>query len=967
MLDLQTRMEILGITTYRDSDDPSRYYYVHSTPRISRDAGGPMFDLFAFRKGGVAGTATAGGFLTMTVDCALGPRYDAVKGKLAARAEQEISLTSVPYRSGTVKLIALDDGAPATGSVPGVAAGPRFVEQVLGAGVPSLDASNRAIFSLTLSEDGVAFFLGILQGTANARPLGVVYNLEYVGLLPAYGVEISIDTKSSFDFVESRFSVGTLFFKADIDSITEKLKSENHITIKEKAQLLELSTPEAIAGRTKSLNDLVTTLASGALFQPTLVPGQPKIAGNLPTATVPTGVPPTATPATGGQTPPAGGQPQPKPAGGMPPPPHEPPPSGQTAPPSGGIGATGTAAGATGTGTGTGGTGTGTGTGTGATGTGTGTGTGATGTGTTGTGTGATGTGKTGTGTGTGAASGTGTGTGTGTGAGGQAQATGATKVWDDLGRPQVAFAMKSVSQEERKTITYSLEQSTAQSVPANPQATLLMMCSPDELAQRVHVIDLNNPLFQRVKIRIDCPDVDFAAEGVGEMTVEVRYGIRPDGTGPKDTGSALLRTPSDAVELEFFVDHTQNLGYEYRLIIDYKADFGVGVTATHVEGPWTPTELRTLSVHPRWLGVMVPAQLSLAPNTPDDVTEVRVAVRYQNAAAGVDDGATVALRPDHRSEVVPLRLAKAGDQVSFTPTVFYSDGASETLAPLVLPNSQAQDALAVGVPKAGRLDGDIILVDALGEVAKAVVDLEVSQQGAVVDNRSVEIAGAASRLTWSVRLPERDKPAALRWRQRIAYADGGLEQLDWAPAASTALVAGVPSEGVLTVQVRYVGPLPSAAGLAGVVVDLAYADPGGDAAYAQNTSLFFDDAGAGTPQEWRAKLKDRAARSYTWGITTLRADGTQESTTPVPATQEQLFVRPPALAGTPVPVTPAPTPPTPTPTPTPPTPTPPPAPAPTPAPPTPPAPPAPPTPTPPTPPAPPGPAPTGPAPTPGP
>ena len=78
MLDLQTRMEILGITTYRDSDDPSRYYYVHSTPRISRDAGGPMFVLFAFRKGGVAGTATAGGFLTMTVDCPLGPLYDAV-------------------------------------------------------------------------------------------------------------------------------------------------------------------------------------------------------------------------------------------------------------------------------------------------------------------------------------------------------------------------------------------------------------------------------------------------------------------------------------------------------------------------------------------------------------------------------------------------------------------------------------------------------------------------------------------------------------------------------------------------------------------------------------------------------------------------------------------------------------------------------------------------------------------------
>ncbi|HEX2705252.1 MAG TPA: hypothetical protein VHM65_05800, partial [Candidatus Lustribacter sp.] len=296
MLDLQSRMEILGITTYRDADDPTQYYYVHGTPRISRDAGGPMFDLFTYRKGGEAGSTRAGGFLTMTVDCGLGDLFEAIKAKLTARAGSEVTLSSVPYRSGTVRLIALDETAAGASPIPGVAAGPRFVEQVLGAGSPSLDGDNRAIFSLTLSEDGVAFFLGVLQGTANARPLGVVYNLEYVGLLPAYGVEIAIDMKSCYDFMETRFTAGTLFFKADIDSITEKLKSENHISIKEKVRVLELSTPEAIAARTKSLNDLVTTLASGALFQPTLAPGQPKVAGNLMTATMPTGVPPGTTP-----------------------------------------------------------------------------------------------------------------------------------------------------------------------------------------------------------------------------------------------------------------------------------------------------------------------------------------------------------------------------------------------------------------------------------------------------------------------------------------------------------------------------------------------------------------------------------------------------------------------------------------------------------------------------------------------
>ncbi|HEX2704550.1 MAG TPA: hypothetical protein VHM65_02235, partial [Candidatus Lustribacter sp.] len=102
---------------------------------------------------------------------------------------------------------------------------------------------------------------------------------------------------------------------------------------------------------------------------------------------------------------------------------------------------------------------------------------------------------------------------------------------------------------------------------------------------------------------------------------------------------------------------------------------------------------------------------------------------------------------------------------------------------------------------------------------------------------------------------------------------------------------------------------VPTAAGLAGVVVELAYADPGGDPAFAQSDSLFFDDLGAGTPQEWRARLKDRAARGYTWALTTLKNDGTQTTTTPERATQESLFIRPP-IAGapvTPAPVTPAP------------------------------------------------------------
>jgi hypothetical protein len=192
-------------------------------------------------------------------------------------------------------------------------------------------------------------------------------------------------------------------------------------------------------------------------------------------------------------------------------------------------------------------------------------------------------------------------------------------------------------------------------------------------------------------------------------------------------------------------------------------------------------------------------------------------------------------------------------------------------------------------------VNGDVVLVDALGEVTKVTVDLEVGQHGTVVDARSLELSGAASRQPWSVRLPDRAAPASVRWRQRIAYSDGGFEPGDWTEAATSNLVAGIPSEGVLTVTVRYIGPPPSASGLVGLVVELGYDDPGGDRVFHQSEALFVDDTPSSQVQEWRVRLKDRTARSYTWSVTALAADGAQTRTEPAPATSELLLVRPPA------------------------------------------------------------------------
>jgi hypothetical protein len=839
MLDHESRIDILGITCARDADRPSQWYFFPGPPRISRDADGPMFDLYTFRKGGAAGTTVAGGFLNMVVDVGIGPLFDRVERRLKEQYGDDVTLTAVPFSKGAVRLIGLgEDSAAGSGDAtaaggPVVATGTRFIESVLGSSTPSLDRDNRAIFSLSLNELGVGFFLAVLSGDAAGRPLGVTYDLKYVDLLPAYDLEIEIDLGLSYDFMQTRFNVATLFFKADIDNIVEELTRRESIKIKESARTLELSDPAAIRERQTRIDQLVKDLASGALFQPSLVPGQPKAGTTSLTAQDPTSAIPD-TPVSGGSAAAqglaggvsggvAGGQAD---AHGLA---ADPSRLGQVAadPAAGGQGGTGTG------------------------------------------------------------------GTGGEQGSGG----TSAADLWNRLGRPQAAFTMRRVSQQERRTISYHLSQATAQEQTASPQGFLSFLASPVEMARRVHQIDLNHPFLQRIAINVSARDVDFAAQGVAQLTVELRYGRRPDGSGPKDTASVILRAPEDNLDVEFFLDSRRTLSYEYRLVIDYRQGFGLGVSATHVEGPWTTTELRSLAVHPSWLGLMVPVRVRLATNTPADVVEARVVVQYQRLDRGINASTELRLTPDQREQELALRLVEAGDQVHFRPTVIYADGSEEKLPELVRPDTReggAADVAMIAVPRGGFVSGDLVLIDALGELSSTVVDLEVRQNAALVEARSIDVTAAGARQLWSVRLADRNQPARLRHRERRFFRDGGAEQGDWVEGTSTNIVAGFPAEGVLTVAIHYLGPPPSQLGLVAMVLELTYTDPGGNTDFDQSESLLFTDDTASQAQEWRVRLADRSARSYTWSLRLLRDDGTELATQPITDRRDLLLLRAP-------------------------------------------------------------------------
>ncbi len=866
MLNLESRMEILGVTVYQDSDRPDHFYHLPGPPHITVENGTPQFELYSYRKGGDRDAALTGGFLNMTVDLGIGPLFDRIKARLSDQFGTEATLSPVPFKDGSVRVVALGEtndpalaGSTDDAGVTGTD-GPRFIERILGAGTPSLDGDNRAIFSFSLSEEGAAFFMEVLNGSPQARPIGVVYELDYVGLLPAYDLEVTIDFESSYEYIRDRFTLGTLLFRADIDNVVEALERREAITIKETARTLELSDPEAVRERQDRIDQLVKDLAMGALFQPSLTPGQPRVQGETITAADPTTTAPTSDQASAGSSRAAnalrrgptaavaagmgealGGSRAARQGEG-----DQPTRQGDEAPtpqggssPTDGEGDTAAAQGDS-----------------------------------------------------------RGQGPGEASGESGQPRRT-AADVWNQLGRPQAAYVLKSLTQEEQRTVTYNLSQVTAQQQTIAPQNFIQFLADTRSLRRHVYAVDLNHPFFERINVGVSAAGVNFEAAGIVQMTVQLRYGRRQDGTFPKDTAEVILRDANESRDVSFFVDANRSQTYEYKLIVDYRGDFGIGLSTSRVESDWIPSEARTLVVNPEWISPLLPLTVQLAPNLSTDLAEAQVNVRYHHPETGIDDARLVRLTPAQRSATVPIRLADNEPRYEVSGTLFYTDGTTQEIPTVSIPDmgdTGAVDTVVIGSERRGSFTLDAIMLDPLGELSSVLVDTRLVHEGETLDARTLELTRAGERHVWSVRLHDRETQPQLHYRERRLYRDGGLEEESWRQATSSNLVVGIPAEGALSVAVRYIGPRPSALGLMAIIVDLEYKDPAGNPAFDQYSSLLITDDPQSFTQDWSVRLPDRQARTYSWRLTLVHADGTESRTDPESQSREQLLLRVPQL-----------------------------------------------------------------------
>src|SRR5262245_23835279 len=268
MLYLDSPMQVRGVNVFRDYNDKSRFYFLPGSPRLATEAGQPLFQLLIYRLiGDLASAPKGGGFLVMTTDLGLpAGKLEQVRQEISSRTGVQATLAPVPIKSGSVRVTILDSGSIGDGAAREV----RFVENIVANAAPSLYGDERAAFTAELSREGAALMKAAIRGEG-ATPVVVVYDLQYVGLMPAADVKITINFQQSYEHLRTRSTLNTLWFKSDIDQEMETLRKSGSIKIE--SVTYETDSPEDSLARATRLQNLAKELAQWSFFKPALNPG----------------------------------------------------------------------------------------------------------------------------------------------------------------------------------------------------------------------------------------------------------------------------------------------------------------------------------------------------------------------------------------------------------------------------------------------------------------------------------------------------------------------------------------------------------------------------------------------------------------------------------------------------------------------------------------------------------------------
>lgn len=225
---------IKGVAVFPDHEREDIIHYAPANPHLSMITDPvtgeqtPEFLLLKYR-----GDAGAGGFLNFSVDLSID---DATLEDVRNQVMLQRNLRTLPimspinFEDGLVKLMLLNAQTPDPGAPPPDDDAPkRFVLDVTHPAKPSLYGDNKAIFSVELDADGVQLVEAALDGPI--MNIGVMYQLDFHALRPAYSVKVSADWERVQTHFDETFSGNVFFAEWEISEVVDELIEDGAITI----------------------------------------------------------------------------------------------------------------------------------------------------------------------------------------------------------------------------------------------------------------------------------------------------------------------------------------------------------------------------------------------------------------------------------------------------------------------------------------------------------------------------------------------------------------------------------------------------------------------------------------------------------------------------------------------------------------------------------------------------------------
>lgn len=235
------------ILVFPDHADISQYYYLSVRPRLTWVKGEPQLRLAKYK-----GQATSGGLLTLGVNLGVTVAVlESVKDELQRRlgVRSRPALSPVPLVAGSVKLLLLNN--------------------TYDQHQPALYGDNQAVLSVGLTPEETTLIEQAMQ-TADFLPIGIVYDLDYIALRPAYSFRIQAQWDKVQRRLEEKLGIGLIFLKVEIDNVIETLVDERVIRVEIDTFVPkeEIGT-DVLGDRARLLNDLQDLVIS-TFFEPKL-------------------------------------------------------------------------------------------------------------------------------------------------------------------------------------------------------------------------------------------------------------------------------------------------------------------------------------------------------------------------------------------------------------------------------------------------------------------------------------------------------------------------------------------------------------------------------------------------------------------------------------------------------------------------------------------------------------------------